>query len=268
MSIPDVFDPAVFLLPKEPTLYHYTRVWNFISYPNRFINSIFFCSAASTLQLISCTLTGYGLARFRFRGRGIVMGMVIFTMIVPPQAIMLPLYMTFNRFSFQGLLSFGFIRQGINLIGTAWPVLILSTFAVGFRNGLFIFMLRQYFKNLPRELEEAAFIDGCGRLRTFTYIVLPGAGPVLSSVFLFAFVWQWNDYYYTTTLTPGLNILTTVLPHVGNLITYADRQMVGVLQAMLYDSAALILHTVPLLILYFFVQKRFVASIERSGMVG
>lgn len=268
MSISDVYDPSVVLLPKAPTLYHYQRVWEFIGYPLRFMNSILFCIVCAALQLLSCTLTAYGLARFRFRGRGLVMGLTVFTMIVPPQSIMLPLYMTFNRFSVEGLLSLGFIRQGANLIGTVWPMIILSAFAVGFKNGLFIFMLRQYFKNIPKELEEAAYIDGCGRLKTFARIILPGARPMLVSIFLFAFVWQWNDYYYTTSLTPGLNVLTTVLPQVGSMIAYADRQLVGSLQSMLYDSAAMILHIVPLLILYMFVQKGFVTSIERSGMVG
>ena len=268
MSVKDVYDTSVFLLPKEPTLFHYSKVWGYINFSARFINSVLFCAACATLQLISCMLPAYGLARFKFKGSGVIMAAVVATMIVPPQSIMLPLYMTFNRFSILSVLSMGFIRQGANLIGTPYPLLILSGFAVGFKNGLFIFMLRQYFKNIPKELEEAAYIDGCGRIRTFAQIILPGATPMLVSVFLFAFVWQWNDYYYTISLTPGLNIITTVMPHVGTMITTAERMWTNYIQLMLYDSAMMILHVAPLVVLYLFAQKNFITSIERSGMVG
>lgn len=268
MSMTDIYDSSVILLPKDPTLDNYKRVWEYMDFPSRLAYTIVYCVITSVLQMLSCALTAYGLARFQYRGRGLVMAMVVFTMIVPPQTIMLPLYMTFNRFSWKSVLTLGFWREGINLIGTPAPVLILSTFAVAFKNGLFIFMLRQYFKNIPKELEEAAYIDGYGYFRTFVRIILPGARSMLVSIFLFAFVWQWNDYYYTASLTPGMNVLSTLLPEVGSLISYADGQLTGSLQAMLYDSSALVLHILPLIILYIFAQKGFVGSIERSGLVG
>ena len=268
MSMTDIYDSSVILLPKEGTMDNYKRVWEYMDFPSRLAYTIGFCVLTSALQMFSCALTAYGLARFKYKGSGLVMAMVVFTMIVPPQTIMLPLYMTFNRFSLKSILSLGFVREGINLIGTPAPVLILSSFAVAFKNGLFIFMLRQYFKNIPKELEEAAYIDGYGYFKTFIRIILPGARSMLVSIFLFAFVWQWNDYYYTASLTPGMNVLSTLLPEVGSLITYADGQLTGSLQAMLYDSSALVLHVLPLIILYIFAQKGFVGSIERSGLVG
>ena len=158
--------------------------------------------------------------------------------------------------------------QGANLIGTPWPLLILSATAVGFKNGLYIFMLRQHFKNVPKELEEAASIDGCGAFQTFFRVILPGAKPMLSSILLFSFVWQWNDYFYTTTLTPGMKIFTTVISGVGHNIARGDGQVIGNMQNMLYDSAAFILFIIPLIVLYLFTQKGFVQSIERSGLVG
>lgn len=268
MSMTDIYDSSVILLPKEGTTENYKRVWEYMNFPSRLTYTIIYCILTSALQMFSCALTAYGLARFQYRGRGLVMAMVVFTMIVPPQTIMLPLYMTFNRFSLKSVLTLGFWREGINIIGTPAPVLILSSFAVAFKNGLFIFMLRQYFKNIPKELEEAAYIDGYGYFKTFMRIILPGARSMLVSIFLFSFVWQWNDYYYTASLTPGMNVLSTLLPEVGSLISYADGQLTGSLQAMLYDSSALILHVLPLIILYIFAQKGFVGSIERSGLVG
>lgn len=91
---------------------------------------------------------------------------------------------------------------------------------------------------------------------------------MLSSILLFSFVWQWNDYFYTTTLTPGMKIFTTVISGVGHNIARGDGQVIGNMQNMLYDSAAFILFIIPLIVLYLFTQKGFVQSIERSGLVG
>ena len=211
-SISDLYDGSVYLIPKNPTLYNYRRVWEYLEYPLRFVNSLLYCGGCSLLQLASCTLVAYGLARFKFKGRGIVMGMVIFTLIIPPQTVLLSLYLQFQYFSPLSIFTLGMSLKGINLIGTPWPLLILSATAVGFKNGLYIFMLRQHFKNLPKALEEAASIDGCGAFQTFFRVVLPGALPMMASILLFSFVWQWNDYFYTTILTPGMKIFTTVLP--------------------------------------------------------
>ena len=267
-SISDLYDGSVYLIPKNPTLYNYRRVWEYLEYPLRFVNSLLYCGGCSLLQLASCSLVAYGLARFKFKGRGIVMGMVIFTLIIPPQTVLLSLYLQFQYFSPLSIFTLGMSLKGINLIGTPWPLLILSATAVGFKNGLYIFMLRQHFKNLPKALEEAASIDGCGAFQTFFRVVLPGALPMMASILLFSFVWQWNDYFYTTILTPGMKIFTTVLSGTGSSIARMDGQVIGNMQNMLYDSAAFVLFIIPLIVLYLFTQKGFVQSIERSGLVG
>ena len=267
-SISDLYDGSVYLIPKNPTLYNYRRVWEYLEYPLRFVNSLLYCGGCSLLQLASCTLVAYGLARFKFKGRGIVMGMVIFTLIIPPQTVLLSLYLQFQYFSPLSIFTLGMSLKGINLIGTPWPLLILSATAVGFKNGLYIFMLRQHFKNLPKALEEAASIDGCGAFQSFFRVVLPGALPMMASILLFSFVWQWNDYFYTTILTPGMKIFTTVLSGTGSSIARMDGQVIGNMQNMLYDSAAFVLFIIPLIVLYLFTQKGFVQSIERSGLVG
>ena len=102
---------------------------------------------------MSCTLVAYGISRFRFRGRNLILGMVIFTLVIPPQTVLLSLYFQFQYFSPLSIFSLGMSLQGANLIGTPWPLLILSATAVGFKNGLYIFMLRQHFKNVPKELD-------------------------------------------------------------------------------------------------------------------
>lgn len=161
-SISDLYDGSVYLVAKSPTVNNYRRVWEYLDYPVRFVNSLLYSLACSLLQLMSCTLVAYGISRFRFRGRNLILGMVIFTLVIPPQTVLLSLYFQFQYFSPLSIFSLGMSLQGANLIGTPWPLLILSATAVGFKNGLYIFMLRQHFKNVPKELEEAASIDGCG----------------------------------------------------------------------------------------------------------
>lgn len=267
-SMTDLYDSSVFLIPKAPTLLNYIKVWEYMEYPVRFFNSALFAVICSLLQLMSCTMVAYGISRFKFKGQKIILGIAIFTMIIPPQTILLSLFLQFRFFGPVTLLSLGMNLKGIDLIGTPFPIILLSTFAVGFKNGLYIFMMRQYFKNLPKELEEAAYIDGCGKFMTFSKIMLPGALSMLGAIFLFSFVWQWNDYYYTTILTPGLKIFTTIFPRIGDVIATSEGILVGNMQNMLYNSAAMMFHIVPLLILYIFTQKVFVQSIERSGLVG
>lgn len=267
-SIKDLYDSSVFLIPKYPTWINYFKVYQYMDYPLRFVNSSLFSAGCALLQLMSCTMVAYGISRFKFRGQKIILGMAIFTMVIPPQTILLSLFLQFRYFGPVTLLSLGTHLQGVDLIGKPIPMILLSVFAVGFKNGLYIFMMRQYFKNLPKELEEAAYIDGCGKFKTFSKIMLPGALSMMGAIFLFAFVWQWNDYYYSTVLTPGMKIFTTIFPRIGDIIAFSQGNLVGNMQNMLYDSAAMLMHIIPLLILYLFTQKVFVQSIERSGLVG
>ena len=141
----------------------------------------------------------------------------------------------------------------------------MALFAVGFKNGLYIFLLRQHFRNMPAVLEEASYIDGSGMFRTFTQIMLPGAVPLLVTVFLFSFVWMWNDYYYTTILAPGLPTLNMKLlgMSVGDIGLILGEMGTSVLQ-----SPRFILLITPLVVLYLLLQKSFTESIVKSGIVG
>ena len=120
-------------------------------------------------------------------------GLVIFTLVVPPQIIILPLYLNLRFFTVWGLIP----EPGIDLLGSYWPFILMGISGTGFNNGLFIFIMRQFFKGMPRELEEAAYIDGANPLQTFLRVMLPGAKPALVIVFLFATVWMYNDYFFT-----------------------------------------------------------------------
>ncbi len=270
MSVRDLYDQTVKWIPRNFTLEHYEMVWRNMNYPVAFKNTFLLTLTVSVLQLASCTVIGYGLARFDFKGKNIIFVLVILTLVVPPQMILTPLYLNFRFFDFLGILP-----KPLNLIGTYWPFIMTSITGNGLKNGLFIYIMRQFFRGMPKELEEAAYIDGAGLFRTFLYVMLPGAVPALVIVFLFAFVWQWNDYIFITLFMGGSGMF---LPQVLELLaTNVIREVTGGTAATklqgdqfesLINNTGMLLVIAPLLLLYAFMQKYFIESVARSGIVG
>ncbi len=273
MPVEELYDQSVKWIPRNPTLNHYIQVWIHMDYPRTFLNSLSLTVVVSLLQLASCTYIGYGLARFKFKGSGLLLGLVIFTLVVPPQMIRIPLYLNFRFFSFFGLLK----ENPLNLVGTYWPFILTSLTGSGFRNGLYIYIMRQFFKGMPKELEEAAYVDGGGLLTTFFKVMLPGSVPGLVVVFLFSFVWQWNDYFYTTLFMSGRNFLPQSLEVVATRVAETARDidqlaatsgLIDTQFSSVVNNAGMIMVIAPLLILYLFMQRYFVESIERTGIIG
>ena len=166
----------------------------------------------SILQLASSTLVGYGFGRYNFREE-LCFALVLLTLVVPPEMIMIPLFLNFRFFNLFGLIK----EPGINLLGSYWPFILTSMTAMGLKNGLFIYIMTNFFKGMPDSLEEAAMIDGASSFRTFFQIMLPGAKPALTIVFLFSFVWQWNDLFYTNLfIRTGDGFLSLALQNFAN----------------------------------------------------
>ena len=267
----DLYDNAVKWIPRHFTLENYRLAWEYMNYPTAFRNSLLLCTVVSALQVLSCTLVGYGFARFRFRGSGVCFGLVLLTLLVPPPVMMTPLYLNFRFFDI-----FGLLREPVNLINTYYPVILMSLSATGLKNGLFIYIFRQFFKAMPTELEEAAYVDGAGLFTTFARVMLPSAGPALVIVFLFAFVWQWNDYFYSSLLMSGAELMPEALEGIAYKYVESLRMtsapgaalMITPQYLSILDSAGMILFMAPWLILYAAMQRYFVQSIERTGLVG
>ena len=264
MTTTDIFDPAVRWIPRVVTFEHYATVWEALNYPVTFTNSMLLTVMVALLQLFSCTLVAYGLARFDFRGSKLIFGLVIFVLVVPPQMFMIPLYLNFRYFNLFGLLG----EEGYNLLGSYLPFILTSITASGLRNGLFIYIMRQFFKGMPRDLEEAAYVDGAGLFKTFFRIMLPGAVPGLVIVFLFAFVWQWNDYFFVTLfMGSGGNLLVQALDNLAIEVLDDPLSIEGG-YATIVDNTGMIMFIAPLLFLYIFMQRYFIESIQRTGLVG
>lgn len=263
MTVNDLYDQTVKWIPMKITLDNYISAWEIMDYPVAFKNSLFLTIIVSILQGFSCTLVGYSLARFDFPGRKILFSLVIFTLIIPPHMILIPLFLNFRFFNIMGILP----GNGINLIGTYWPFILTSITATGLRNGLFVYIMRQFFKGMPRELEEAAYIDGAGMFKTFYKVMLPGAIPGLVIVFLFSFVWQWNDYLYVTIFLEGGTFLTHELQTLAYEITGVDAFAASPISTIV-NNTGMLMFIAPLLLLYIFMQRYFIESVERSGIVG
>ena len=268
----EAYDPTVMLIPKNPTLDLYITMWDYINAPKLFINSIVSSGLLGATQMVSCMFVAYGLARFKFKGNGAIFGVSIVTLIIPVQIITTAMIFRYKAFNPLTMFSFGQVLYEVPNIDMTkgWTAIImLSVTATMYRNGLFIFLLRQYFKNQPKELEEAAYIDGAGPFRTFLQVMLPSALPILVTVFLFAFVWQYNDIVYTSLLNPTAQVMATrVANAAGNYIFTVLRETENLVLGDLLSSALMIMHITPIIILYVFCQRFFVQSIERSGMVG
>ncbi len=262
MSRRDLIDQTVKYIPKRPTLDNYRFAMEVMNFSKTFTNSLLLSVVVATLQLVSSTFVGYGLARFRFKGRNLVLAAAIFTLIVPPQMMMVPLYLNWRFFNIYGLIP----GQGFNLLNSPWPFILTALTGTGLRNGLFILVMRQFFAGMPSSLEEAAYVDGAGPLRTFIQIMLPSAVPSMVVVFLFGFVWQWNDSFLTT-----LYLDSNFLPVALSNITTRLAQYFGKTDPQYFSlitNAGSMLMIAPLLIMYAVLQRYFVESIERTGLVG
>ncbi len=289
MSPEDFVDVTVRLIPKNFTLDIYKAVLFELDYWEAFRNTFVISFFGALLQTFICCLIGYGLAKFRFKGNSLVMLLVILTMIIPHGTLQLSMFMGFRYFDILGILSFlsggasiGFMPESFNellagiqiidlpdhglaLTNTYAPLFIMSATGLAFKNGLYIFMLRQFFTGVPDALEESAYIDGSGVFRTFFTIILPLSIPMMVTVFLFAFCWQWTDDFYTELFFTTNKIV--LMPDVVEVPTSLKTDYAG--QNMYYtairNTCGLCI-IMPLVILYCFGQNFLVQGIERSGL--
>ena len=263
MSYEDLLDESVVFIPREPTTERIRITARAMGYGRRLLASAVLCGGYGLVQTLSCTLIGYGFARFRFPLKRLWFAIVIFTMLVPAALLMPSLYMRFRFFDVAGL--FALIGGGtLNLIDTPWPLLLLSLLGLGTRNGLYIYLLRNFFSTMPRELEESGRIDGAGSLRIFLQIMLPNALTIMVTVFLFAFCWQWTDVYWTDLFLPSF---AGIAGGLASLETYGVSTVAPVLRTAVMQTGVM-LTVFPILLLFLLLQRAFVQGVERSGIVG
>lgn len=277
MSREDFVDVTVKLIPKYPTLDTYRAIIQENDYFTALLNTTMLSVLCGIIQTFMCCVIGYGLAKFKFKGSKLIFFLVIFTMVVPHRTLQLSMFMKFRYFDILGIFNLlgGGVFEGLkvlpftslNLNNTYWPLALLSIGGLAFKNGLYIFMMRQFFRGVPDELEESAYIDGSGTFRTFIQIILPLSVPMMITIFLFAFSWQWTDNFYTTIFFTKASMV--LMPDIIAIPKTLDTAYAA---QNLYESAIRntcgLLILAPLLIIYIFMQRFLIGGIERSGIVG
>lgn len=254
MTIQDFLDPGIYWIPRELYTENIVLAFQSMDYMVGLKNSAQTVLFGTVGQVISCALAGYGFARFRFPGRELLFMLVIFTFIVPPQTIIVPLFILYRE---------------LGWIDTFLPFTVPAFFAHGLRGSILLIIFRQFFRRQPYELEEAAYIDGSGPLRTFSLIMLPLAVPSILVTFLFSLVWHWNDYY-----EPMMYLMKPqnfTVPLRLSILRQGLQQLTGGEAGELFNEplmmAACFLIVLPPLFLYTLTQRFFVESIERTGLV-
>jgi len=261
----DMSDPTVMWIPRHYTFNIIRETIKAMDFWNTLKNTLLLNIGCSFVQVFSCAVTGYCFARFKFKGKGILFGIVIMMILVPTQVISLPLYTQFRYFGIKGLFS-------INLIDSMATMYLPAITANGIRSGLMILIFRQFFKGLPRELEDAAYIDGCGPFKTFIRVMVPNSASSFLTVFLFSVVWYWNDYYVSSTFFTNNKTVALMLQNLDAQLKVAlfnDATVeISPRDQIVWKEAGCLLSILPILVLYTALQKYFTEGIERSGLVG
>ncbi len=271
MTEGDLYDPVVINIPAHFTTANYQLSAKLMNYKLAFKNSMITSLTIGLLQVAVCTLVGYGFARYEFPFKRFWFGCVLLMIIIPPQIMSTSLYLHFKFFDFLGIAKL-VTGNTINLRGSVLPYYLLSAGCMGLKNGLYIYLIRQFFRNIPKELEEAAYVDGAGTLKTFVIIMLPDAKPILVSCFLFSFVWQWTDGFYSRMFLGNLKLVSTSLSSIADdLSTYIASQTgvqttVSVAYSNCILSTGTLMIILPLIFLYLFAQKGFVESLSSTGI--
>lgn len=266
----DLYSPIVVWIPETFTLDNFRSAMSILEYGDTLLNTFVLSATTAILTTASCALAGYAFARLKFKGSGILFFGVILTILVPPTTILIPMYMNLREFTLGGIIPL-FTGSPINLLNSYWPFILTSITGTSLRAGLYIFIFNQFFRGLPKALEEAAYMDGANVVKTFFMVMLPNAKSAMVTVLLFSFVWQWNDSFFTTTYLTSANVMATKLSSLPyNLKTFLDSSggSVDPFYLSMVQDTGILLAIAPLIILYLFVQKQFVESVERTGIVG
>lgn len=268
----DLYDRTVQSVPKHFTWMNYPETIQLMQYWRAFGATTLISGLSAVCQAFACAMVGYGFARFEFKFRGAIFALVVVMMVIPPQIILTPLYLNFQNFDPLGLISLFNGGKGLRLIESPVPFLLLSLTATGPRNGLYIFLARQFFRGFPKVIDEAATIDGASHRRVFFSIMLPAAMPIMVTVFLFSFVWLWNDSMYAFLFYSKLPTMAKALLSMDLQFSQVHASMsVGASDIGYYSimkATGVLLAVAPLLVIYGLLQRVFIQSIERTGIVG
>ncbi len=263
----DAYNPMVFVIPEYPTLEKYALVLERLDYFPTMGRDLVYTITLTGIQILVCSMVGYGFARYNFKFKNILFACVVVMIVIPTHTIMLPLYMTFKEFDPLGIVTM--IKGApVNLMGTVTPMYIMTAMGCGVRSGLYIYIFNQFFRGLPKEIEEAALVDGCGVWYTYFNIMLVNAMPSVITVAVFSIVWQFNDTFYANLfLISSDTVISKKIATLQAQIANQDKILDVPIQE-LYLDAGILLVILPIILIYVLLQRHFIEGVERSGIVG
>lgn len=265
MNLNDLLDSSINWIPSSFYTNNYVQAFKAMDYWKTLKDSVIMAGVPTLINLVVCALVGYGFARYDFKGKKLLMGLLIFSFILPPQATMMPTYVFYTE---------------IGLVNSLKAFIVPALLGQGIKSQIYILIFFNFFRQIPQVLIEAAKIDGAGHLKSFFKIAVPSAAPAILVVFLFSIVWYWNESYLTQLYVVGAFTSNADIYHWSSLIvslknfesSYADaRAVAGSGMVDINESikmAGTMLSILPLLIMYLILQRRFVESIDRTGITG
>ncbi|HIW72763.1 MAG TPA: carbohydrate ABC transporter permease [Firmicutes bacterium] len=257
MDSKDLVDSTVTWVPHQLSLENFIKAGKTLEFWDGLKDSLIMTVLPSVFQTAVLALSGYALGRFPVPFKKVWIALAVFIFLIPEQVTMIPRYLLFNSYG---------------LVGTIWPTYLIAVLGQGIKSSVFLLVYWQFFSSYPKSLDEAAQIDGAGRIRVFLRIALPMAVPAIVVCFLFSFIWTWNNT--TQVAQYSMGAATTLPMHLEQFVDkfnklYSSAQLStgGALNEAI-RLAGTLLTILPLVVLYLILQKQFVESIERTGITG
>ena len=257
MCTEDLINPTISWVPTRLDLSNFEMVWSVLDYPTSLGISVSFSLVCAVLQTVSCALMGYALARFHVPWKMLWMALLVLIFIIPADVVTIPRYILFNE---------------LKLIGSPLSMILPAALGQGLKSSIFVLIFMQAFNSVPKSYDEAAQLDGAGRLKVFFVVALPMAVPSIVLCLLFSLVWYWNETAQVALLIGGdFQTLPLQLDAFNSLFASSFSTSFGDTANRLnerYQFAATLLTIVPLILFYLVMQKQFVKGIESSGITG
>jgi len=258
MDIGDLINPLINWIPSDLYVGNYIAAAQVLNYLPALAETLYVTAVPAIVQTAAASIIGYGFARFRFFGKKLMMALILATFVIPPQVTMIPQFLMY---------------RDLGLIGSTMAYILPAMLGQGIRSAIFILIFYQFYRNVPKSLEEAAKIDGANSLGVFLIIAVPAVVPAFIISFLFSFVWYWNE----TTLASIYfgDSVSTLLMRLQRFSVLYERMrsadpnfQIGRNINEAINMAGTLLNIIPLLLIYFFTQRWFTESIDRTGITG
>lgn len=279
-AIEDLGNPNVIWLPDKFSIISFKAAKRFVMPKGiwTLVKTVLYAGGLMVIQVFFSSMVGYAMARVKSVFCKIAYFLVVLVFLVPRQSLLLAQYIFFKHFDFLGIMNLFTSTGEVDLINNPIVLVLLAVFCFGVNQSLFIFLFAQFYRNIPKELEEAAGMDGCGFIGTYFKIMVPNAVPIISTVAILSFVWNYGDTYYTNYFSSEANLMSTLLSktfvganknYVLNAVqTWYDIPTINDFAFDAVKQAGVLIYLIPLLIVFLIGQRKLVQNMESSGLVG